>query len=478
MADTVPAAAVIILSESGDEVLLVKRNPELKFMGGHHAFVGGRIDEAEGHEHVVGAEDSQSATILHAVAREAFEETGLLLVRGTLPSASKIEDEREAMLASKISFDRILGHYDLTIHAEDFSPAGRWVTPPMSPIRFDTHYYVFRHAAPRYQKVVHGEIVDLEWMRPADARARWRTGDIRISTPIAYILWHLAKVPFPKVLDFLSRPTHRGDGITSRFELRHGISIVPLVTPTLLPATHTNCIIVGEEELLVIDPGPHETGEQEHLKHQLNHLLELGAEVRAVILTHSHPDHTGAAQFVQDEYDAPIWCHRETARQIGLAADRELEDGDILESAGSPPWRLRVLYTPGHDPGHLAFIEETTGSLIGGDMVANPGTIIISREYGGDMTQYLESLDRLLHVTCNILFPAHGMPIRKPHEKIQEQITHRLWREERIKAAVDAGIRDLHRIIARAYDDVPEAAWPLAEHTAKAHLERLGIALE
>ena len=474
MSDPAKAAAGIVFSEDGLDVLLVQRNPALRFMGGHHAFPGGRVDPTEGSAHVIGARDEIHAVSLHAVVREIFEESGLLCVRGPLPSADDRDQERLAVLAGQ-PFDLTLEKFGLHIHADDFLPAGHWVTPPMSPIRFDTRYFVYQHRGPRYESVILGEIVGLEWMRPAEARRRWRAGDIRLSTPIAYVLYHLARLPVPEVLPALCRETHRGDGLTSRFELRCGISIIALETETLPPATHTNCIVVGETALVVIDPGPSDRAEQQHLKAQLDHLIELGAHVEAIVLTHSHRDHVGAVQFLRTTYLAPLWCHGETARQLGVKADRILRNGDVVEIDGEPPWRLRCIHTPGHDPGHLSFLEETTSVLIAGDMVANPGTIIISPELGGDMTQYIESLERLLEYDYRILFPAHGMPVRKPKDKLREQITHRLWREERIQQAVDTGLRDLKSIVAKAYDDVPEYIWPLAEQTARAHLHRLGI---
>ena len=49
--------------------------------------------------------------------------------------------------------------------------------------------------------------------------------------------------------------TERTPGEHNWFEIRCGITLVPVKSPTLLPATHTNCLIVGEEALVVIDPG-------------------------------------------------------------------------------------------------------------------------------------------------------------------------------------------------------------------------------
>ena len=178
---------------------------------------------------------------------------------------------------------------------------------------------------------------------------------------------------------------------------------------------------------------------------------------------------------MRDRYDVPILAHPATAAQVSFKIDRHLHDGEVLTSGSDPQWRLRCIHTPGHDPGHLCFLEESTGALLAGDMVANPGTIVISREYGGDMAAFLRSLDRLLQLDCKLIIPAHGQPAGRPHELVQQQIDHRLWREDKIKHAHDEGAATFEELLARGYDDAPEQALPWARHSLDAHLAKLGI---
>ena len=112
--------------------------------------------------------------------------------------------------------------------------------------------------------------------------------------------------------------------------------------------------------------------------------------------------------------------------------------------------------------------------MIGGDLVANPGTIEVSPEHLGDMTHYLDSLERIRDLEHDLLVPAHGMALRDPKEKLQETINHRLWRENKVREALEQGHATVRDLLAAVYDDVPEATWPLAEHSLKAHLRRLG----
>jgi glyoxylase-like metal-dependent hydrolase (beta-lactamase superfamily II) len=122
-------------------------------------------------------------------------------------------------------------------------------------------------------------------------------------------------------------------------------------------------------------------------------------------------------------------------------------------------------------------VEETTKALLAGDMVANPGSIVVSRKYGGDMTSFMHSLERLLQLDCKLLIPGHGHPAGRPREFIQQQLDHRRWREAKIQLAYDEGAKTFEQLLAKAYDDVPERALPWARHQLDAHLAKLGIDL-
>lgn len=469
------AAACIIYGPQG-EILMGCRNTSLRFMPGHHVFPGGRVDETEGADHVVAFDTLTDALFVKAAAREAFEETGLLLTSGTPPETELLRSARRDLLENRTTFDRILAEFDLTVNAADFEPAGAWVTPPASPIRFDTRYFLYRYDRNRHEELIVGELTALDWLTPHEARRRWHLGEIKLSTPVAYTLHHMSSSSYPEFLNLLRRPINRNANTRNRYELRRGIHSVPLATRTIPPATKTNCLLVGEEELLVFDPGSDHPDELAHLKSQLDHLLELGSSVLAIVLTHSHIDHIAGVEFVQEHYGAPLWAHERTDEQIELTVDRHIVDDEVITLPGDPGWRLRALHTPGHDPGHLSFYEESTRTLICGDMIANPGTIVVSEAYGGNMNEFLASLERLKTFDeAELIVPAHGAAHSSPVEKLQEHIDHRLWREAKIKDAYERGAATLPDLLAKAYDDVPKEALPLAEHALKSHLTRLGI---
>ena len=476
------AAAGILLSGGPEpEILLARRNTSLRFMGGHHVFPGGRVDATDDPTVVEGAPDEETAQAIFAVAREVFEETGLLLSRGVLPAVEERREARTALVEEQVKFADLLRRWGHVIHGADFTPAGIWITPKWSPIRFYTRYFIFRYAGERYEEVLDldGEIVGLDWLKATEARSKWHRHEMRLSTPIAFVLRYLAALPVDEALPHLYKNPHEAD-VPTLFEMRRGVHIFPLFTHTLPPADRTNCVIIGERELWVIDPGAIDPAEQARLEEQLQSMCVIGGRVAGVLLTHGHRDHVGSVGFLKERYGMPVWAHAGVAAQLEVPVDRTLEDGDVFDVGEGGAWRVRVLHTPGHDPNHCCFLEETTHTLMVGDMVANPGTIVISPELGGDMTVYLEQLERLAEVRFNYVIPGHGMPLGRDAgvEKIRGLIAHRLQREAKIKAALDTGHRSMQALLEQAYDDTPKEIWPLATQQLHAHLVRLGVPIE
>ena len=468
------AAAGIVFRGDGDEVLLCKRNAQLKFMPGSWVFPGGRIDDQEGTQHVVGADDEQQAVAIHAACREIFEESGLLCVEGRLPSDDEAHAARLRVLENPAEFDVLLNAHGLSIHAADFEPAGVWTTPPMTKIRFHTRYYMYRYRGPYEPRLVEGEMVDLGWVTPAGARREWHEGRRKLPHPVAFVLKNLADENHPDVMGLLRQTSVTHDPKFGRIEFSCGINVLALESTPLPPATHTNCILLGARDLYVIDPGTDEDHEFEHLSTQIDHHLVSGGRVAGVLLTHGHRDHIGAAPFLREKYGAPVFAHPATTHQFRFEVDQFLHDGEIIDVAGDPGWRIKCLFTPGHDPGHVAFLEETTKTLLAGDMVAQMGTVIVAPRIGGNMQDYLDSLQKLKHEDIRMIIPAHGFPIHRPREHLQEIIDHRLEREQKLIDALEDGLRSMNDLIPRVYNDVDESLWPLAEQTLLAHLDRLG----
>ena len=166
------------------------------------------------------------------------------------------------------------------------------------------------------------------------------------------------------------------------------------------------------------------------------------------------------------------WCHARTADRVAVPTARLLEDGEVLELAGAPPQRWRVLYTPGHARGHVCLVDERTRAAVVGDMVAGVGTIVIDPPEG-DMAEYLRQLARLRDWPVTTLYAAHGMAIVDGPGKLQEYLDHRAAREARILAALPEQGVTLPELVARAYVETPPFLLPVAERSALAVLLKL-----
>ncbi|MDP6528230.1 MAG: MBL fold metallo-hydrolase [Gemmatimonadota bacterium] len=419
-------------------VLAGRRDPRAGFLGGFHAFPGGVHEESDG-ELIPGAEEE---VLRRTAARELLEETGL------------------------------------RIDPADLLDAGRRITPPFSSRRFDSRMYLAPFAEPLLPSPSTAELSDLHWTRPADLLTRWERREIRVSPPLLPLLREMVRDSSGSPRDLAGRLRSVNEEIEqvgASAEFAPHVHLIPQATPTLPPATHTNCYLVGSREFVVIDPGSARADEAERLRAHIARRVKEGGRPVAILGTHHHPDHVAGVEVVANEWELPVRMHRLTWEAWGgippQGLDRQdLEDGAEIHLSGGE--RLRALHTPGHAVGHLSFLEERAGALFAGDLVSGASTILVESAPGG-LVRYLASLARIRDLNATTLFPAHGTPMTAPAADIQRVMDHRLDRERRILAAVVSGARTVDEVVGVAYDDLPDSAHPLAALQAGTHLMKL-----
>lgn len=251
-------------------------------------------------------------------------------------------------------------------------------------------------------------------------------------------------------------------------EIAPDVRRVTAPNPGVMTGPGTNSYILGNDELLLIDPGPDIDSHREAL------LKAVGAQLRWILCTHTHRDHSPLARALKAATGAQVLGHGrvpDDGRQDEtFVPDRALLDGDVVACG---EYRLRAVHTPGHASNHLCYLLEDRGVLFTGDHVMQGSTVVISPP-DGDMQAYLDSLQRLLDLPLGAFAPGHGHVITTPQDEVRRLIAHRLKREEKIFAALaQAGPATLAELVRHAYDDVPGHIHPVAMRSLHAALIRL-----
>jgi len=532
-----PAATVLLLRDgpNGLEVLMTRRSATASFAPGAYVFPGGGIDAADhqAHPHARRRNTQSDLHLTQAIAaiRESFEELGILLARhanGQMANAADIAAlDRQAPGENFAAQCKSRG---LTLAADEVFVLAHWITDRDLPRRFDVPFLVAR--MPDAQTPVADEKEQFEpvWVRPADALSRHAAGDFFIIFPTIRTLerlQHFATVdsvlaacaseqpwftscpragwlagqevrymehepPFGELA--LTCPdgqiAHHLDWQSDQpVLLLKNVQRLTAPNPGIMTGPGTNSYVVGDPDtgFAVIDPGP---ADPEHVDRLWR---AAGGQIRLIVCTHSHPDHSpGAAPLqalcAQHGHTPPVLglSSQPTARaNSSFTPDRELADGELLVLQGhGTTHTLRVVHTPGHAANHLCLVLEEDGLLFSGDHVLNGSTTVVDPP-DGNMADYLNSLDQLL-AACEqnrieFILPAHGYVLGNlwddAHDGracITHLKNHRLKREAKILGVMQKHPNgSMDDWVKLAYDDVPPRLWPVAKRSLTAHVERI-----
>lgn len=520
------AATVLLLRDTpgGLEVLMTRRSAKASFVPNAYVFPGGGIDAADALAHAQSSRRA-SQSELHltqaiAAIRESFEELGVLLARhadGRHPTTELIAAlDRQAPFAAQCEA------HGLTLMGSEVFMLARWIADRDLAKRFDVPFLVAR--MPEGQTPVADETEQFEpvWVRPADALARHAAGGFLMIFPTIRTLerlqhyadahavlsacaaseeplWH--SCPRTGLIGghearFMEHDTPFGelaltcpDGQVVHSLDWQSEQPVPLLNnlrrltapnPGVMTGPGTNSYIVGTAQTgyIVIDPGPDDAAHIQRLYDAT------GGRIQAIVCTHSHPDHSPGARPLQALCASapPILGLPSAATAQAhsqFTPDRALADQELLTLYGDDgtTHTLQVLFTPGHAANHVCLVLLEDGLLFSGDHILNGSTTVVSPP-DGCMTHYLDSLDRLAGA-CEVhgiefILPAHGHVLDGAAQAIAQLKAHRLRREAKVAAAMQAlPDGDLNDWLALAYDDTDPRLWPIALRSLQAHVERI-----
>ena len=517
------ASAVILLDQTLEKVLWIQRNPALKFLGGWHAFPGGKTEMSDAEIKVENCADEDLEKYIVCAVRELFEETGVLLVRGgeklTKGQRASLHDD---LVSERFSMKEIFETWGLHIDAEDFFYTGFWTTPEFSPIRFKTRFFIAVCPPKQTPFPAMTELVSTEFITPKNALNKWANAEVLISPPVLISLKELvepqrrgdAEKIFGKKNqnenteqtdlrkafsqnkkslnlsaslrlcgEKLLEKSETLDGKIDNIELNPHIIVFPLRTETLPPATHTNCFIVGRKKFVVIDAASKDEAEQQKLFAPVDAMIEADCVCQEIIVSHLHPDHFGGETALQKhlkekfDLDVPISAHRLTAESLSgkIEVQKFIEDKQIfnLQDESGKTFQLTALHTPGHARGHLCFYDAAKGFLLSSDNVVGTGSVVIAPPEG-NLIDYLNSLERMKNLpNLKHLCGSHGSAVFDAKAKIEGYIAHRLERENQILKAIESGAKTPREIVGKVYIGLDEKLIRLAEKSVEAHLEKL-----
>ncbi|MEO7114357.1 MAG: MBL fold metallo-hydrolase [Caldimonas sp.] len=526
------AATIVVIRDGahGIEVLLSRRAERGDHNSGAWVFPGGIVDQGDAGAHACcdALDDIEASRRLGlasggldyyvAAVRECFEESGLLFARGRGSAladldgadAARLGPWRGALHRCEHSVAEFCAQEGLRLAVDQLVYLSHWLTPLGRAKRFDTRFFIA--AAPPAQTAAHdgAELVEQLWIAPGEALAR--STSLKLLTPTQKSLelvsrfadvaqamaWAQAPrevgLVMPRVANGregfrpvlpdehawaeLGRidPAGHGHGsydiVTDRpVRLSERVIRVSAGNGSIMTGPGTNTYLVGApdaEGWAVIDPGP-------ALDVHVDAILAAApGPIDRIFVTHTHNDHSPATLALKARTGATVFglapLHPEW-QDPSFTADVTLHGGERIALGEST--HLSVIHTPGHASNHLCYLLEEEKTLFTGDHVMQASTVVINPP-DGDMAVYLASLRSLLDLDLDWLAPGHGFLMAKPREAMAAIVAHRLKREAKVVAALEAlGPAPTSALLDEVYADVPAKLHPVALRSLTAHLLKL-----
>lgn len=235
----------------------------------------------------------------------------------------------------------------------------------------------------------------------------------------------------------------------------------------LMTGPGTNTYLLGSREIAVLDPGPDDDA------HMTAILAAGSAPIRWIVVTHTHRDHSPLASRL---------AARTGARLIGLPPPGDGRQDESFQPQQVPgdgerlslgDIELTAVRTPGHASNCVCYLLAAERLLFTGDHVLE-GVSPVILPPDGDMSAYLDSLEKLLGVDFEYIAPGHGTVMSRGKRVVEALRLHRLTREAKVlRALAGLGNATLDRLTPVVYEDVPAERHSWARLTLEAHLIKL-----
>lgn len=493
-------AASVILLRQPDLVYMTARPTTLRVAAGFYVFPGGRVDAPD--RTLANADPTQlhvpplekaHAHYVAAAVREVFEEVGLLLARdarglplwqeeGVAVHEAALRDARNELNSEQSDLPTVLKRYEWTVAADRLAYVSRWVTPPAARRRFDTRFFVADVSGCVAPEPHPAEVERAEWMPLTDTLRRDEAGTLPLMRPTRALLHTLANIGETATI-----MTHYRRHDSPRLEVverntpevleavlaSQGVSFIQVPSPTLLPANGTNVyLIAGGGEAVLVDAGD---GGEAGVQLVVDAWARAGKpKVKALIVTHDHPDHAGAAADLIATFRCSLAVHEAAAprwpKRFGLTPDIVLHGGEFIQVGRR---RIEVIHSPGHASDHISLYEAETGLLFSGDNIVGHGSTWVGPP-DGDMDAYLHSLAHLQTRRIHIIAPGHGPLLDGASQRIGDLIERRRAREAEIIHLLQQKPRTAAQLFDVLYKDaVPPGVAEMARRTVLGHLIKL-----
>ncbi|XP_046401402.1 endoribonuclease LACTB2 [Ischnura elegans] len=241
--------------------------------------------------------------------------------------------------------------------------------------------------------------------------------------------------------------------------------------PMTLQGTNTYIIGSGKRRILL------DTGEKNvplYVNTLKDFLRRENIELDRILVTHWHHDHVGGVEGILENVQAGLSVWKYPRKEAGdeclsnFVDLKFLEDGEEIKTEGAT---LRVFFTPGHTTDHIVLMLKEENSVFSGDCILGEGTAVFE-----DLHDYMKSLELILGLKPDLIYPGHGPIIEHPTPKIQYYIDHRRKREQEILSVLEKephkGFTEMD-IVKIVYSETPEPLHRAAAVNVGHHLKKL-----